>query len=207
LLLGLGVLSLLRGARAIAFVLLIALSSPLWLPEKVIERVQHTKGGTFSTENQELEDSAQVRVDQWKALPKIMKEAPIFGHGLRTFQWMWARYSWDHEPKAAHSTWIELLAEEGIVGILGYVWLVGLLGWTGFSAWRRRSDGLVKDLALGFMCAILCLMVLDTSGTRFRNREVMAYIWVLGGALARQVAESRRAPVPSHGGLSGPAAP
>jgi O-antigen ligase len=191
LLLALGVLSLLRGARAIAFVLAVALSAPWWLPVKVVERAQHTFEGKHSTDDQELEDSAQVRVDQWKALPEIMKTAPLFGHGFRTFANMWARYSIDHEPKAAHSTWVEFLAEEGIVGIVAYLWLLTLMGWVGFTAWRVRDGGLASDLALGFMCAILCLMVLDSSGTRFRNREVMAYMWVSGGALARFVAAQR----------------
>jgi O-antigen ligase len=158
---------------------------------KVVERVQHTFEGKHSTDDQELEDSAQVRVDQWKALPEILREAPVFGHGFRTFAHLWAQYSIDHEPKAAHSTWVEFLAEEGVVGILAYLWLLTLMGWVGFSAWRVRDGGLASDLALGFMCAILCLMVLDSSGTRFRNREVMAYMWVLGGALARFVASQK----------------
>jgi hypothetical protein len=38
---------------------------------------------------------------------------------------------------------------------------------------------------VGLMAALLCLIVLDCSGTRFRNGEVMAYIWVVGGALVR----------------------
>jgi O-antigen ligase len=194
LLLALGVLSLLRGARAIAFVLVVALSAPWWLPVKVVERVQHTFEGKHSTEDQELEDSAQVRVDQWKALPEILKEAPLFGHGFRTFVNLWGRFSPDHEPKAAHSTWVEFLAEEGILGILAYLWLLTLMGWIGFSAWRVRDGGLASDVALGFTCAILCLMVLDSSGTRFRNREVMAYIWVLGGVLARFVAMRKTSP-------------
>lgn len=192
LILGFGVLSLLRGARAIGLVLLIVITAPLWLPDKVIERVQHTTEGHYTDEDQELEDSAQVRVDQWKALPEILHEAPVFGHGLRSFPPIWAHYSRDHEPKAAHSTWVELLSEEGVVGILGYVWLCLLMAWTGFRAWRLRDRPLAHDLGLGFMCAVFCLMLLDTSGTRFRNREVMAYMWVLGGTLARIVAESDR---------------
>jgi O-antigen ligase len=187
LLAALGILAMLRGARAIGFVLVVALTAPLWLPVSVVERVQHTFEGKHSTDDQELEDSAQVRVDQWKALPEIMRESPIIGHGFRTFAPLWATFAQDHEPKAAHSTWVEFLAEEGIVGILAYVWLLATMGWVGFSGWRLRDGGIVNDLSLGYMCAVFCLMVLDSSGTRFRNREVMAYMWVLGGALARFV--------------------
>jgi O-antigen ligase len=197
LLLSLGVLALLRGARAIAFVLVLALSSQFWLPEKVIERVQHTFEGKHSSEDQELEDSAQVRLNQWKALPDMMAENPIFGHGFRTFAPLWGRFNPEHEEKAAHSTWVEFLVEEGVVGILAYLWLVAIMGLVGFAAWRLRPSSLHSDLALGFMCAVLCLTLLDTSGTRFRNREVMAYMWVLGGALARHVAMRRAGVVAS----------
>jgi O-antigen ligase len=86
---------------------------------------------------------------------------------------------------------VEFLVEEGVIGIVAYLWLVAVMGFVGFAAWRQRPSSLYSDLALGFMCAVLCLMLLDTSGTRFRNREVMAYMWVLGGALARHVAMRR----------------
>jgi O-antigen ligase len=195
LLLGLCVLALLRGARAIGFVLVVALSAPLWLPQKVVERVEHTFAGRHSTEDQILEDSAQVRLDQWKALPAIVADAPIFGHGFQSFRLMWAQYSPNREPKAAHSMWVEFLSEEGLVGIVAYLWLLGLLGITAVRVWLERDVGIERDLALGFMCAILCLALLDTSGTRFRNREVMAFIWVLGGGLARYLAEKRRTSV------------
>ncbi|HEX6851244.1 MAG TPA: O-antigen ligase family protein [Candidatus Polarisedimenticolaceae bacterium] len=207
LLLGLSALALLRGARAVAFVLAVALTAPLWLPEKVVERVQHTFQGRQSTDDQLLEDSAQVRLDQWKALPTIVAEAPIFGHGFQSFRHRWARYAADGEPKAAHSMWVEFLAEEGLVGIAAYLWLLGLLGFTALRVWLGRDGGLVRDVALGLMCAILCLALLDTSGTRFRNREVMAYIWVLGGALARFAVERRRKRGDAGTSTAGPTQP
>jgi O-antigen ligase len=186
------VFALLRGARAIALVLVVALSAPLWIPQKVVERVQHTFEGRQSSGDQELEDSAQVRLDQWKALPEIVAESPLLGHGFRSFRFMWANYAHDGLPKAAHSTWVEFLAEEGILGIIAYLWLLWLLGITAFRVWRDKGGGIERDVALGMTCAICCLALLDTTGTRFRNREVMAYIWILGGVLARFLVERSR---------------
>lgn len=185
LLVGLSVLALFRGAKLVVLGLLVASTAPLWLPETVVERVELTREGANDDPEQEFDDSTQVRVDQWKALPSVVAESPIYGHGMRSFPSVWFRVSPDHRPKAAHSAIIELTAEEGLLGVFSYGWLVGALL---LGAWRARKsapDAFSSELALGLMCAAVCLVLLDSSGTRFRSGQVMAYLWVVGGAVHR----------------------
>jgi O-antigen ligase len=171
-----------RGLRLLPVVAAIVLSAPLWLPQSVVDRVNETTANNEdAAPGQELDDSAQVRLDQWRALGAMWKEAPIFGHGLRGFPQLWAVHGPHRVPKAAHSSIIELTVEMGALGLISYAWLLG-------AAWRLRStavDPVVSNASVGLMAALLCLIVLDCSGTRFRNGEVMAYIWVVGGALVR----------------------
>jgi hypothetical protein len=68
-----------------------------------------------------------------------------------------------------------------------------------------RDGGIVNDLALDMMCAVLCLMVLDSPARR--NREVMAYVgagWCArsthGGAQHSGQSKSAAKPVPSRAG-------
>jgi O-antigen ligase len=186
------VVALFRGARLVVFLLVVAFTAQWWLPESVVQRVQLTTAeDARSTEGQELDDSAQVRLDQWKTLPTMMAESPVWGSGYRSFEEMWARFGPKRNPKAAHSSIVELAVEEGMLGIAAYAVLILSMAAT---AWRlrRSEDVFLQDLSVGFLAAIAALVMLDTSGTRFRNGEVMAYVWILAGGLASQVSSARR---------------
>lgn len=174
-----------RGIRLLPVVAAIVLSAPLWLPQSVVDRVNETTASEETAPGQELDDSAQVRLDQWRALGTMWREAPVLGHGLRGFPQLWAVHGPRQVPKAAHSSIIELTVEMGALGLISYAWLLGAMAW---AAWRLRGsavDPVVSNASIGLMAALLCLILLDCSGTRFRNGEVMAYIWVVGGALVR----------------------
>jgi O-antigen ligase len=115
----------------------------------------------------------------------MFAEAPILGHGFRSFPQLWARCGPTHLPKAAHSTHVEIACEAGLLGIVGYLACVGALGLGGWRLTRRRDDPFFSDLGVGFVAAVLCLLILDISGTRFREGEVMAFMWVIGGVVTR----------------------
>jgi O-antigen ligase len=185
LVLGLSLVALFRGAKLVVLLLVLGLTAPLWLPKSVVDRVELTKQGSNYDPEQTFDDSTQVRVDQWNALPEMMAEAPILGHGFRSFPSVWYRFGPDHRPKAAHSSIIEFATEEGVIGVLAYAWLVSALFRGGWRARRLSTDPIARELAVGLMAACVCLVMLDSSGTRFRSSAVMAYVWIVGGAIHR----------------------
>lgn len=64
-------------------------------------------------------------------------EKPILGSGAGTYQFAWTQHRSIPQPvHDAHSLYLEAFAELGAVGGLLVLALVGLLLWTGFSAWR-----------------------------------------------------------------------
>jgi O-antigen ligase len=137
----------------------------------------------FSTdEAEEADPSAMVRVHQWKELPHILADAPLLGHGYGYFPDLWREIGYTR--KAAHSSIIEIGAELGLLGLISYAALVFpmiLLGWRHSKRGQPPLERAVGTTAFGMG---LCLLLLDTSGTRFRNSEVMGNFWVIAGMVA-----------------------
>lgn len=188
-----------RAGRIVPLLVLLALTSSWWLPAEVVDRVELTTQGEMSAPDQLLEDSAQVRVDQWETFPSMLGAAPIFGHGYMMFQQVWERYGPTHTPKSAHSAIINFGTEQGLLGLIAYAWIVATIGWHSWRVFRRSESPFLQNLGLGLLGSVVCLVILDTSGNRFNSGEVMAYPFVLAGAIMRvsaglAPASSRRSP-------------
>ena len=173
-----------RATKIIPVLLILVATAGFWLPSGVVERVGLTTQGK-SDPDQLLDDSAQVRVDQWKTFPRIFAAKPLFGHGFMMFQKVWEDYGPSHSPKSAHSAIINFGSEEGILGLIGYFWVIGTVARRSWILFRRSETPYLQDLALGVLGAMVCLLILDTSGNRFVSGGVMAYTLVLAGASVR----------------------
>jgi len=184
---GLCYLGVARGAKVGVLLLLLAISAVFWIPQEVLDRAESTvqrDEGVFERDST-VEPSTRVRLVQWKTLAGLWAGSPLVGHGFRTYGKLFQPYDPYGEARSAHSSIIEFLVEEGLVGFAAYCWLIGALGWAGWRVSRTSDDPFLAALGAGLVAATICLVLLDTSGTRFRNVSTMVYIWLLGGALAR----------------------
>lgn len=187
LLAGLVVFAFIRGARAWALIAVLVLTATIWLPESAIERVSMTvrdRGG-FQTDETELEGSTRSRLDRWIELPGQWIQAPLLGHGFMAYGKVWGRVGKSGEARGPHSTIIKLAVEQGLVGLAAYAWLLWVLYRNAREVRRRGEDPLLQGLATGFIVALATLVLLDASGNRFLHGPTMAFIWIIGGGLAR----------------------
>jgi O-antigen ligase len=182
-----GLLALLYGPRAFAFVLVASVVVALVLPERVTDKINTTfkEEERFADENVELDNSTQGRLDRWRQLPGHWLEAPCFGHGFQSYARVSGRIGRYGEARGAHSTIIALLVDQGLFGFIGYVWLMWLLFRGAWWNAHNADDAYTRALGLGFVCVVFALILLDLTGARFRDMSVMAYVWVLGGGLVR----------------------
>jgi probable O-glycosylation ligase (exosortase A-associated) len=94
------------------FALMILLTLRLAGPQ-VVERFS----STFTDEKQR-DESAQSRVVMWKACLEMMGEAPIFGLGPCHVPLNIDRFTHYGRGKEAHTLWLTIGAEAGVVGLL-----------------------------------------------------------------------------------------
>jgi O-antigen ligase len=108
----------------------------------------------------------EARQEIWRAALALFWEKPRCGQGLDTFGLAFASHrtarfallEWYHTPTHAHNELLQVLATQGLPGLLAVlVMLAGL----GQSAWRacRRPDGLDRGLVAALMAALTGVLV------------------------------------------------
>jgi hypothetical protein len=84
--------------------------------------------------------SGAGRHDFFRVAIDAFEEKPIVGSGAGTYEFAWEQHRSIAQPvHDAHSLYLEAFAELGLVGGLLVLGLVGMVLWTGFSAWRAAQ--------------------------------------------------------------------
>jgi O-antigen ligase len=101
------------------------------------------------------------RVALWRDAWTMIKENPIFGRGLGSFQWTYPAYEHlipDTPAKYAHNDYLQAVAEVGIVGLLLLLWAALSLCKTAFKN-LRSEDPLVGGIGLATIGALTAIAV------------------------------------------------
>ncbi len=186
----------LRSSRALTVVLVVAgVSSPLWAPDYLKERMTGTQVESETSDGVSLESSAQIRVDTWRAIIKVVSEHPLDGVGFAGLSYVLpaAGEELGVEVKdSAHNTYLRFLGEMGVVGLLLFVvllWRCWTLAREGVRLARDRAD---RQLALGFAAATIALAISCAFGDRFFSPLIAGNFW-LACALVDDMVNERRA--------------
>lgn len=70
--------------------------------------------------------SLQVRLEYWQAATGMFKEEPVLGVGLNNFRSHYTQHKVERseETKFAHNTFFQVLADQGLLGLFVYLWLL-----------------------------------------------------------------------------------
>jgi O-antigen ligase len=168
-----------------------------WAPREAVDRADLTVRAVEQSDDSSLEesldDSAALRIIQWKSFPALFLESPIWGTGLGTYPERLHRKTGIFRP--AHATMVQLGTEMGVLGLMGYLGLLGAVAVNCLRRARQAGPGsFARAAGLGILAATLCLFLLDFSGARFRAHTVTTYYWLLAGAF---LGSTERAPAPA----------
>jgi O-antigen ligase len=173
-------------SRGLVVLLVLAyLIGSRWAPEDAVTRADLTLTAVEQSRDSSLEealdDSAVLRVIQWKSFPSLLLASPIWGTGLDTYAELLGQHTGVY--RAAHATMVQIGTEMGALGLLGYVGLLGAAAAVCARRARSAQPGTFqRAVGLGLLAATVCLFLLDLSGTRFRANTVTTYFWLLLGA-------------------------
>lgn len=76
-----------------------------------------------------IDESAQGRLDAWKAAVRMFLKNPLFGVGYECYPFNYLAYvsnPVDWKPKAVHSSWFKVIAELGMSGMFFFFAMMGL---------------------------------------------------------------------------------
>jgi len=156
---------------AVLVALLGGILAMLWsanlLPQSVISRINSAtqeyftftdvRGTKITSENYPVVE----RLAHWQAALDMASSHPVFGVGLGNYEVVYSEYrlfNWHFPLGHAHNYYLNILAETGIIGLLGYG-----KGWLGiiWLTWRvrRHPDVFARLVAIGLLGSWVYLAV------------------------------------------------
>lgn len=80
----------------------------------------------FATiKDSEKDASAQNRFTTWNIAWNMANERPLFGYGVRTSSLYTHKHGADEEGRVIHSTYLQIAADSGLVGLAAYLMFLG----------------------------------------------------------------------------------
>jgi O-antigen ligase len=142
-----------------AAALVITLGAANLLPASIIERITSSTAEFFAFEDVRGVDitpqnyAVIERLAHWQAALNMANANPALGVGLGNYELAYPHFrllNWIEPLGHAHNYYLNLLAEVGIIGLLGYgkAWL--LIIWASWRA-RRHPDPLARFIVIGLL--------------------------------------------------------
>ncbi len=118
-----------------------------------------------SISNISSDDSNMERINRWKCAIRMFQERPVTGYGPGTYMFLYAPFQNSQDKTKistnagdcgnAHSEYLGLLADAGIIGALSFIVLLITVLVIGFNLYNRTKDELTKDTVLFLLLALI----------------------------------------------------
>lgn len=137
-------------------------------------------------------ESPGARITIWQGAYRMFLSRPIFGHGVGTFEVRFPEYRPSfyrykfgdvHTILHAHSEYLEILSEQGILGLGTFLWFIFVLVNTIFSR-LNKTDEFKFNLTLGGICAIFSLLSEGFISVNLRWTSPALFFWLITGLIA-----------------------
>src|SRR5437867_6020491 len=160
-------------------VLLGILSTPLWAPHAVKERVSYT----FTQEQEEgqirlgalrIDTSTSDRLRSWLQSFELWKKFPLWGTVVTGGQFLVAMY-----PR--------VLTETGLLGLVAFLVLMWSIVRTSITSYRLATDQFSRGIALGFLLGFLALLVHAIGSNTFVIVRIMEPFWLFAALVVRSL--------------------
>jgi O-antigen ligase len=189
-----------RSARWVTLVVVLLLAtSPMWLPDYAMERIQMTTSGAGDSDDESggLDPGAESRVNTWQTILHIVQDHAIEGIGFESLHYVLPQAGEElglHVKDSAHNTFLRLLAEAGIFGLGAFLFLFYRIFRLAETGVRRAGDRFDRQLSVGLSGAALALFISCWFGDRFFQIMITGNLWVACALVDDLVHERRRAP-------------
>ncbi|MDD5251544.1 MAG: O-antigen ligase family protein [Patescibacteria group bacterium] len=169
---GLIVLGLMRRpTRAATLIAIIAGCAVILFWSPALERASSLVG---------LRDpSGSVRASIWSETSAMLADHPVFGAGLSGYQQVFVPYhraDYIEIFMYPHNIVLNFWTETGLIGLVGFFWLLGAAGWMAWRAARSKRGGWWPTAIVATMTVIVVHGLVDVP--YFKNDLAMAF-WLL----------------------------
>ncbi|MBN1999980.1 O-antigen ligase family protein [candidate division KSB1 bacterium] len=127
--------------------------------------------------------SALTRITTAKVSFKVISDYPLLGVGINNYKHVLPIY-WDVESRftriaGVHNTYLQYVAEIGIIGFIAYLWLM-IAAYTRIQHAIKSHSDFMAAVAVGIFGGFLSFAVTALAGVSNKtNHVVMASLWLL----------------------------
>lgn len=181
-----------------AFLVVLA-TSPLWAPDYLKQRIMNSEVEVEGSDQATIDMAAQMRVDTWRAILKIVSEHPLEGvgfNGLGAVLPGAGQALGVEVVETAHNTYLRFLGEMGIFGLVLFVLLLWRCLTLSFAAARAAPSRFDRQFAVGLAAATVAMAVSCIFGDRFFSVLITGNFWLAMALADDIVLESRPVPKP-----------
>lgn len=172
---GLIVLGLMKDRKYLVLVVLLGATWQTVVPNAVKERILMTYDG------QQVESSANERLELWEDAATIIPEHLIVGTGFVTYRYLGR--SADYLD--THNLYVKVMVETGVVGLCLFAYLLWIITREGIGLFRSSEDPLFQRLGLGLTAMMACVILVNCFGDRWMYQQITAYMWTFLALVCR----------------------
>jgi putative inorganic carbon (HCO3(-)) transporter len=147
---------------------------------------------TISSMGEVGSGTAEVRLLMWRGTLEMIADNPLLGVGINGFMPIFSRYApveyargegLERFPDKAHNDFLNILANQGIVGFGVYLWLIIALGVAFFRHLRNQIDN--RNPAYPLLLALFAAWIgyLAQSFFLFPTVDTGALFWLMMGSM------------------------
>jgi O-antigen ligase len=128
----------------------------------------------YNKNGQPLDYSSAIRLNYWQGAINIFKSRPIFGSGPDTFYIAYPKFQKNilSSGKYAHNWFLEILSENGLLGIITFLIFLGLIYYNYF----RKNFSLLNNCLMIGATASLLHNLLDFDWHFYANSYIFYFI-------------------------------
>jgi len=121
------------------------------------------------------------RINIWTSSIPYFLAHPVFGNGFGSF--IFVGYEIDNWFAAAHNDYLRILVETGVLGFLGFIWILISLQRIGIKAFKNAINSFHRNIAAGFIALLFAYMVMSFSDNLFNHGGIQWYFWAYAGVV------------------------
>jgi len=157
-----------------------------------LEHNKQTSSGKFiehiqSISNVRNDVSNLERLNRWNCAIRMFREKPVFGWGPGTYMFKYAPFqkSWEKTLIStnagtmgnAHSEYLGPLAEQGILGFLSILSIIGITLWTGFRVYFNNKNKNFKIVILSIILGLCTYYIHGIMNNFLDTDKASALFW------------------------------
>ena len=126
----------------------------------------------------------------WMDSLVMIKERPVFGHGINTYMTLFQEYrrkTWRpvyDNPTYAHNCYIQIATETGLVGLTFFLWIIGRFFRRIIQSMKNQylnEEADLNILLMGLSAGVFAFLVQSFFDTNFYSLQLSTLFWFMMG--------------------------